>query len=143
MRLYKVKTLTNLTIQTNWLFKKKTSDCWFTRKTRFIYARNKNEAEIKYKKLFFEQIFKEHKNNAFILSCIRWSADDRSNNMRFDLSFNQTIKNINESIIVSDEIIKDTIDYVKIRTMANDFRNWFMQSCENNVNADEFDEIFK
>ena len=48
MRLYKVKTRVDLIIETNWLFKKEKYECYFTYKSKYIYAKDKVEAKRKY-----------------------------------------------------------------------------------------------
>lgn len=125
MRLYKVKSLTNLTIEIKRLFvKNKTYDCWYTTKTKFIYAHNKEEAEQKYKELFFTPL-KQEEWCKYLLELHRWCADDKSDNMRFSLPFNYSIKTVTESILVFNEPVIDKFDYVKQNSTCNDFKDWW------------------
>ena len=125
MRLYKVKSLTDLNIEIKHLFRKnETYDCWYTSKTKFIYAASKEEAEQKYKELFFTPLESE-KWNKFLLELHRHSSDDMSNNMKFSLPFNYSIKSITESICVSDEPVNDKFDYIKHNSTGEDFKNWW------------------
>lgn len=125
MRLYKVKSLTSLTIEIKHLFRKnKTYDCWYTSKTKFIYAASKEEAEQKYKELFFTPL-ESGEWNKYLLELHRYSSDDMSDNMRFSLPFNYSIKTITESVFVFDEPVNDKFDYIKHNSTGEDFKNWW------------------
>ena len=125
MRLYKVKSLTSLTIEIKHLFiKNKTYDCWYTYKTKFIYADSKEEAEQKYKDLYFTPLESGEWNKRLLeLHC--YISDDMSNNMIFSLPFNYSIKTITESIFVSDKPITDKFDYIRHNSTGEDFKNWW------------------
>lgn len=129
MRMYKVKTLTNLTIEIKRLFRKNiTYQCWFTTKLKCIYAASQEEAEQKYKELFFTPL-ESNEWTKSLLELHQWSVVDKSNNMKFNLPFNYQIKSVDESIFVSfvsNEPIKYDINFVKNNSTYNDFRNWFM-----------------
>lgn len=125
MRLYKVKSLTSLTVEIKHLFRKnKTYDCWYTSKTKFIYAGSKEEAEQKYRELFFTPLESEEWTK-YLLELHRYSVDDMSDNMRFSLPFNYSIKSITESVFVFDEPVTDKFDYIKHNSVGEDFKNWW------------------
>ena len=125
MRLYKVKSLTSLTIEIKHLFRKnETYDCWYTSKTKFIYATSKEEAEQKYKELFFTPL-ESGEWNKYLLEFQRYSVDNMSDNMRFSLPLNYSIKTITESIFISDKPINDGFDYIRHNSTGEDFKNWW------------------
>lgn len=135
MRLYKVKTKTCLVIETKWFWIKKQTRVWFTSKTKFIYADNLNSAKVKYEQLFYKPLI-NNEHIKTILECLELTAERYSLNMNFKLSFNQRIIQIDESIDVDNSTIVEDINYVKSRTTASDFRNWFINGeTETNVHS--------
>ena len=142
MRWWKVKIWTDLTIETVTIFgQRKRYDCYFTYKTKFIYAKTKDDAEKKYHELFFNPIEDEYDKQR--LSAMKFIYDTKSNNMIWDLPFNKKIVSSSEHICVVEQPIKEAIDVVRHMSTANDFRDWLMNgTCEAN-SIDDSDWIDK
>lgn len=125
MKLYKVKSLTSLTIEIKYLFRKnKTYDCWYTTKTKFIYATNEADAISKYKQLFFTPLDKNEWNK-YLLELHRWCADDKSDNMRFTLPSNYYIKSVEEQVMICDGPITENVDFIRNNSCGEDFKTWW------------------
>ena len=140
MRLYKVKTLAELTIETNWLFKKKTHRCYFTYKSKYIYAKDKDEARMKYGDYFFTPI--ENGYDKEILRYSQFYAETYSKSMEFNLAFNQKVIHTHESIcVLGDDVVAD-FNEVKNNMTAQDFRDWWHKN-ECDINKDYYNELFE
>ena len=126
MRLYKVKTWVNLTIETNWLLKKKKHRCYFTYKSKYIYAKDKDEAKRKYSDYFFTLI--ENIHNKQTLKYLALYAETSSKSMTFDLAFNQKVIHMHEFIYVLDDDIVANFNEVKNNMTAQDFRDWWHEN---------------
>lgn len=130
MRLWKVRTLVDLSIVNKQFRKVKSESCWFSTKTKFIYAETAEDAKKKYANIFFKTF--DWDCNA--LWCFKYAADDMSSNMTFDLRLNQSIEYIKESIEVLDEPVTENINTIKCNSTADDFRDWFMNgSTKTNI----------
>jgi hypothetical protein len=132
MRLWKVNTRVDLTIVTNLLFKKNLHSCYFTYKTKYIYAKDIDDAKRKYEDYFFISMKIEDTYNKDILKMMKWTSETQSDNMVYELSFNQKIVSSHEWIHVSEGEVIANISEIKNNSTCNDFRDWFM----NGVNAD-------
>lgn len=123
MRLWKVKTHIDLIIETNKFGKKKRHMCYFTHDSKFIFAQDTDTAKQKYKDIYFSSI----KDSIDKHSLFAWQflAETYSDNMKFDLSFNQKILHVNEYVICDKDEIKDTFFKVMHNSTAQDFRDWW------------------
>lgn len=125
MKLYKVKSLTSLNIEIKHLFRKnETYDCWYTTKCKFIYANNDAEAISKYREMFFTPLAKNEWCK-YLLELHRWCADDKSDNMKFNLPFNYFIKHVEEQIMICNEPITENINFIRNNMCGEDFKNWW------------------
>ena len=140
MRLYKVKTLVELTIETNWLFKKKKHGCYFTYKSKYIYAKDKDEARMKYGDYFFTPI--ENGFDKENLWYFKLYAETWSKSMEFNLAFNQKVIHSHTSIYVLEDNVIANFNEVKDNMTAQDFRDWWYKN-EYNINDDYYDELFE
>ena len=142
MRLWKVKTWADLTIETKSIFgKKKKYSCFFTWNTKYIYAETADDAKMKYGDYFFSP--SEDGYNDYTLSLMRWTYNTKSNNMKFNLNFNERIVHTHEHIIVLDSDVTANIDEVKKNSTADDFRNWLMNGTNPIYSMNDIDWIGK
>ena len=126
MRLYKVKTRVDLIIETNWLFKKEKYECYFTYKSKYIYAKDKVEAKRKYNDYFFIPI--ENGFDKENLWCFNFYAETWSNSMKFNLAFNQKVIHTHASICVLEDNVTANFNEVKNDMTAQDFRDWWHEN---------------
>ena len=142
MRLWKVKTWTNLCIETTNLFgRRKRHSYYFTYNTKFIYAHDKDEAQMKYGDLFYNPAVNGYDKDS--LSLMKWACDTKSDNLKFDLSFNEKIVHTHEYIYVVEQPVKENIDVIKHNSTANDFRDWLMDGNYEPMSLDELDWLGK
>ena len=143
MRLFKVRTWVDLKIETNWLFKKDKYHCYFTYKTKYIYARDIEEARMKYGEYFFTPI--EDGFDKSILKYYELIGETCSNNMEFDLAFNQQVVHTNESVSVVEKPVIVTINELRNNMIAQDFRDWWHDLKYDNLEPIdlEYDSPFK
>lgn len=140
MRLYKVNTTTIVTVETRRFWKKTQYECGFTAKTKYIYAKDENEAKKKYENIFFTP--HEGEWTKHFLWLHQWSVEGRTPNMKFDLGFNQKILKVEETVYVSDSPVNVRIDVLRHNMTGDDFRDWLMNG-NTHMNVDTFDEVFK
>ena len=143
MRLWKVRTWADITIETITLFgQRKKHSCYFTYKNKYIYAETKDEASNKYYDLFFNPV--EDGYDKATLSIMKFDYATKSANMVWDLPFNQKIVHTNEYISVIEGPVKEPIDVVRHNSSADDFRDWLMYGdTTDNVSMDELPWIDK
>lgn len=142
MRLFKVKTWVDLTIETRTIFgQRKCYTCYFTWNTKYIYAENADDAKIKYSDYFFSPA--EDGYNKELLSVMEMCYKTKSNNMKFHLAFNEKIVHTHEHVQVVEREVTDTIDTIKRNSTADDFRNWLMNGTAEKYSLSEIDWLNK
>ena len=142
MRLWKVRTWADITIETKNIFGKcKRHQCYFTHHTKFIYAESIDDAKNKYYDLFFHPI--EDGYDKTTLSMMEFEANTRSLNMIWHLPFNSKVVHTHEFISVIEHEVKEDIDYIRRHSTANDFRDWLFNGSNNPISLDELDWINK
>lgn len=142
MRLWKVKTQVELTIESINIFgKKKRYNCYFTWNQKYIYARDADEAKMKYGDYFFSPA--EDGYNKLTLYYMDMCYITKSSNMKFNLSFNERIVHTHETIVVVDSEVTAPIDIIKHNSTANDFRDWFINGDAKNYSIDELNWMDK
>lgn len=124
MRLWKVSTLHTLVIKNNYLIVEKRYTCAFVTDIKYIYANTETEAKTKYKELFFKSLEDGITKNE--LSMYRWVYDGCTPNMSFNLNIYQSIIKVNSTIDVDIKPVNASIDTIKHKITADDFRDWFM-----------------
>lgn len=124
MKLYKVATLHKI----NYRKFKRMHSQWFTTNESIIYAENIDDAELKYKKMIFDNYLYTN----YDLKYLTRRANTISENFIFDLPFYYKIITFTHEIKVYPEEIYDSIDVLKTQMSGVDFKSWLFDN--NNVN---------
>ena len=135
MRLWKVKTWADITIESNWFGRKRRYGCYFTYKSKYIYAETKEDARMKYGDLFFTPV-----EDGYDKESLRWAeyyAETFSNNMEFRLPFNYKIVHTKEYPMVVEKEVNANISTVMHHSTADDFRDWFLNNDVERYSLDE------